>query len=491
MRKEFNLTSIDLGEEVKNDDYVTISKELSTINKMNFREYTFMGCQIGKVALYELLLSHKKINLNFDEEEWSEYLKFLKNCMITCIAGERILNQFKPDCLIMYNTLYATNHAMRQIAERANISVYHIHGGENLSNREKTLFISAKNTFEYRKELKQKWELFENRALSKKSILNVTSHFKALQSAQNILVYSIAKSENSENIYLKFPIKRSQKIILACLSSYDERFAGESCGALTSVTDTLFLTQIEWIGALIEYFKDKEEYFLLIRVHPREFPNRRDSVKSEHAAKLAEHFVSLPPNIAINWPEDKISIYDLADHASLVLNAWSSVGEELALLGLPVLIYSPELVMYSPRINYLASSKDEYFLMIEKLSTMKISLENIRNTFRWFGMKLENTTIEILQIKRSFLPENILRFSRRVQRKIYAILKLADYSTYIKRMEIGRYKKTVNVLGISQMLIEKKASLLDAGVDSRYLLSEEAEVALIRDCLKSLKVSVD
>ncbi len=149
------------------------------------------------------------------------------------------------------------------------------------------------------------------------------------------------------------------------MSSYDERFSAESTLGIKPIKDLMFPSQIEWIMSLIEYVKNREELFLIIRVHPRDFPNQRDSVTSEHSKKLKEAFSQLPSNAIVNWPEEKISLYDLKDGTDVFLNAWSMAGVEMTILGKPVVIYSSELVAYPDDLNFIGKTIPDYFNKIE------------------------------------------------------------------------------------------------------------------------------
>jgi hypothetical protein len=135
-------------------------------------------------------------------------------------------------------------------------------------------------------------------------------------------------------------------------------------------------TLATWVGA-------RPDLFLLLRVHPREFPNKREGLKSEHASALEQALTELPPNVRVNWPSDKLSIYDIAEQADVVLNAWSSAGKEMALLGLPVVTYCPTVIQYPRELNYVGTTRDAYFAAIETALHDGWSFERIRMAYRW------------------------------------------------------------------------------------------------------------
>jgi hypothetical protein len=166
-------------------------------------------------------------------------------------------------------------------------------------------------------------------------------------------------------------------------------------GVLRDDYQLLFPSQIEWIQALLQFVSRRDDLFLVVRVHPREFPNRREAVKSEHAKLLAQTFTALPPNAVVNWPTDGISMYDLANEAAVILNAWSTVGKEMSLLGLPVVIYSPDLLFYPADLNHVATTLDDYFNKIETALHEAWNVEWLRKTYRWLALEYGHSLIDI------------------------------------------------------------------------------------------------
>src|SRR5262249_30054770 len=161
-------------------------------------------------------------------------------------------------------------------------------------------------------------------------------------------------------------VSNDQKILVAAMGSYDEEFAAETVEAKRPIQNLIFPTQAAWLQALVGFVRQRPDLFLIIRVHPREFPNKREAKKSEHATMLESLFTTLPSNVAINWPVDRISIYDLAEETDVFLNSWSSVGKEMSVLGLPVVIYSADLPLYPAELNYLGTSEEDYFQKIQQ-----------------------------------------------------------------------------------------------------------------------------
>jgi hypothetical protein len=166
-------------------------------------------------------------------------------------------------------------------------------------------------------------------------------------------------------------------------------------GAIRADFKLVFPRQADWIKALIAYLGGRKELCLIIRVHPREFPNKRDGLLSEHAIGLRQIFATLPDNVRVNWPTDNVSLYDLANITDVFTNAWSSAGKEMAWLGLPVVLYSRDLTLYPADLNYVGLTEAEYFAQLERALCEGWSAERILKTYRWCALEYDHAAMDI------------------------------------------------------------------------------------------------
>ncbi len=341
------------------------------------------GVALGRFALYQLMLRRKRIDLEFTESEWDEYLVELRNVLYAWQAGVKILDRECPDRVMVYNGLYSVNRTVCKLAEQRGIQTYFMHAGGNLSNRLQTMLIGKGDTFRFMPHVVSQWPRFAEVPCSGKLLSLVTDHYLELLRGKSVFVYSKAKSAEYFNARAHFGVKPEQKLLVATMGSYDEEIAAEMVGARQHRSVPLFSTQVDWIRAVLEFVARRPDLFLVVRVHPREFPNRRDQTLSQHAQLLRAALQDLPPNVAVNWPSDGLSLYDLADQTDVFLNSWSSVGKEMSLLGLPVVVYSDELIFYPSDLNYLAVTRQGYFDAIEKALADGWSIERARKAYRW------------------------------------------------------------------------------------------------------------
>ena len=90
----------------------------------------------------------------------------------------------------------------------------------------------------------------------------------------------------------------------------------------------------EWISRTVQYFLGIEDVQVVIRVHPGEVLTHGVSMLDVIESVIPE----LPAHIKLIKPEDKTNTYDLIEVADVGLVYTTTVGLEMALNGLPVIV---------------------------------------------------------------------------------------------------------------------------------------------------------
>jgi hypothetical protein len=118
----------------------------------------------------------------------------------------------------------------------------------------------------------------------------------------------------------------------------------------------------DWLEKTLQYFSRKPEIQVVIRVHPGEILTRGTSVVDIVKQSLPE----LPEHMHLVGPREKINTYDIMQITDLGMVYTTTVGMEMAMHGIPVLVTG--LTHYRARgFTMDPSSWDEYFGMLEKI----------------------------------------------------------------------------------------------------------------------------
>jgi hypothetical protein len=454
IRTRFGFAGPDLIDLATSEDMSSADELIAAVAPHSHPDLVLDQVEVGKIALYEMLIQTKTGELNFDSDERRRYQANLKNVIVVLRLASRILSELKPDRIVLYNALYSVNRTISRLAELRGISQYYLHAGDNMSKRLQTLVLARNHAFFYYQHLRARWPDFENRPCSSKAMIAATNHLLEMARGRSIWAYSTAP-RGFADLRQVFQIADGQRVICATMSSDDERFGGEIAGVLRPWGNLLFPKQVDWIRALIEYVHSRSDLSLVIRVHPREFPNKRERVLSDHGRMLKEAFATLPGNVKVNWPTDGISLYDLAGITDVFANAWSSAGREMSWLGIPVVLFSPELTLYPPNLNYVGTTAPEYFGQIEQALLDGWSAQRIRRTYRWCAVEL---VFSALDISDSFDVDEHRSFVKKVIQK--SLRSIAP--TYKQRKNVrDRAPRLLSAEGINRILRDELSGPID------------------------------
>jgi hypothetical protein len=383
------------------DDIIEVDTILNSINSDNFEELKIDDVPIGKFACYEILLNYKISDMKQMNGVWEEYVENLRQCLTTYKAVSKYLVLNKIDRVVVYNSLYSLNRTTVKCAERLGIPWSTIHGGKNLENMLQTLTVSRSDSHDLLLARSKEWHEWKDIPLNSREILSVKNNLEYILSAKSAFTYSTSKKRTSPiALREKYDIDQGRKVLLCVLSSADERFAADVVESLdfqmTSTETSIFANTHEWLSNLISFVEKYQEFHLIIRVHPREFPNHRESVESTRGIELVRLSEQHHTRVSWNLPGDDTSLYDLAEITDVVLNGTSTAGIELMALGLPVVVFdSHKLFSYPGGFNYTGETHDDYERAILKAAEDGWSLKNSINAFRYRSFLFNVVTLSL------------------------------------------------------------------------------------------------
>lgn len=393
IRDSFGFAGSALADELTGEDRAQARALAEQATPADFLALKIDGVEIGRAALGTFLLLYKKISFDFSPKEWAALRTELQHTLLSFFGARRLFDRERPDRLLVYSSGYSVNLVVCRLAEARGISQYYMNAGSNITDRLQKVVLARGSSLQRR--LIDHWPAYRARPCPPGAMRYVTDHFIELMRGRSGFVYSPARVGNADAVRASLGVPEGRKVLLATMSSYDELFAAEATGLFSSDYRTPFATQVDWLRALIDWCRGRSDVYLLIRVHPREFPNRRDGVKSEHAHQLEAAFSDLPANCRVNWPSDGISLYDIAEFTDVCLNSWSTAGKEMTLLGIPTVIYAPDLVFYAADLNYVGETSVDYFAQVERALADGWSIEHCRRMFRWQALEDSYSRIDI------------------------------------------------------------------------------------------------
>jgi hypothetical protein len=299
-------------------------------------------------------------------------------------------------------------------------------------------------------------EEFERYKMRFWTVLRVLRQIREIPSARSFSVYSSKGTGKKSHVY--FDIEKNRKILLVCMSSYDEVFSGMTLGKISNhrYFGEVYLNQIAWLNRLKVWAELRPDVDVIVRPHPREVANKRESQVAGHVNEWKKVFETLPKNMHIDWPEFKFSLYDHFKSVSAVTTGWSFSGVEAMLRGIPLVTYDSKVATYPKSIHMTGESEAEYFQNLDLALTQEKSIRNTLRAIRWLAFVSEPGTIKLggLTEDRFFLLK--VKWLQKVLRSRYLI---ATYTGTLRFFELGQKPNSRDRERVINILSGKSSSL--------------------------------
>ena len=421
---EFKFSSITIDEFALPEEMSRAERVAQIVTPQNYLEFEIDGIPLGKFALYEFWLNHKLSSPDIPPALWREYTVQLQNAVLAFYAMRRILAQHLPDRVVTYNSLYSLNRTVCALAESLNIPHFTLHAGSHhkLRLQQMTIFKGIANRSLINRLPAAK--KFGAMPCTAEQVNMITEHVRELLNATSPWVYSIkSKKSRSQDLLDRFGIRPGQKLLLAIMRSNDERLAATYAGIDHFESNPIFADQYEWLSWLMQYARDNPKYAIIFRVHPREFPNKREKVTSQNAIRFMDFLKNLdiPPNFHINLPQDELSLHDLFKITDVVLNNTSTAALEAALFGIPAVGVGEKVLGFDLSLQDEPTSIPEYITKIESAASVGWSFARVVSAYRWLNYVNSEVSIDISDGYRS--DRSSARVWNRIFRRLERVLR--------------------------------------------------------------------
>ncbi len=370
----------------------------NALDRADFIGFEWDGIPVASYALYEFWLNHKLSSEQIEPGLWPEYLAIFENTLKTLLATQRMLEEQQPERIVCYNSLYSVNRVMGAVAERKSVSSFTLHAGRHHKRRLQQMTIYKGIGYGVTVNRLPTVDTYRATACTTEQVEMVTEHVRELFKATSLWVYSIQSGKlASVGLLERFAVKDCQKVLLAVMRSNDERLAARFSGIAHYDGSPLFSDQYQWLSWLVEFAKLHPEYVIVFRVHPREFPNKREGVISQNANAFMKFIegLELPINFHINLPQDNLSLHDLLKITDVLLNNTSTAGLEACLYGIPVVGCGDELYAFDLALQEEPDSIEDYEKKISEASVSGWRFSRVVGVYRWLNYVNTETSIDI------------------------------------------------------------------------------------------------
>jgi len=354
-------------------------------------DFEYDGVKFGKIGFVDLGLALKQTNVSVVQQEYYKpWLNYIITSMLSYLAVLEMSKTLPIKRLLHYNE-YSSSQGAIAAAKKLNVpSLMLSHASHHGVDRRRYAFLRVSAPVQQQLNM-QHWPRWRDLPLSRQQVFEITADIFSRFSAVSAHVYSPPKSLSCDDLLNKLALYKGRKTLVAFTSSLDERIFSrmmlETAETMETTWPQAFANQIEWLAQLIDWVEHSNDLQLIVRIHPREGKNKREGRYSEHLSQLLAAFQhGKYPHCRFIWPEEPISSYDLFEIADLGLTAWSTVGLEMARLGVPVLVAWQR---YSfPDDDFLVwggKTPERYFASLRQLLARESSLKTIVHAYRCYN----------------------------------------------------------------------------------------------------------
>lgn len=324
------LQSVLYRDYISTADISEIKRKVAELKKDQLTTFQYMGVQVGshaQVAAIRYFLSGR-IDLDNPKEEAILREKLIY-AMITVKVASEIIKKDNPDTVFMLHGIYSSWGPF--------LSYFHNHRKDTYVYDNKLAklgyFTFHHNCEPYKIFGQDAWIKFSSSPLRAEEMSQLSVYINKRFEGR-LGEYSMYKGDfhdlDAKNLVLKslFEKDYSRRYILYPNVSWD--------GSIKGYTSETFKDMFDWLDKTVDFFKKNKNYQLIIKSHPAEIITDKCNVSLE--SYLKEKHGLLPDNIVVLSPDVAIKSYDLMDKAVLSITYDGTIGLELALLGLPVLV---------------------------------------------------------------------------------------------------------------------------------------------------------
>jgi hypothetical protein len=276
---------------------------------------------IELVSLRDTQYTLQVEDVNLDSSLYK--LRYQRN-KAAAIAAFSYLRRHNPDVLILPNGTILEFGVLYQVAHYLGIPTVTYEFGEQ---RERIWL--AQNAEVMRQETTELWKSRKAEELSDEQLDQVRKLYAARQHAS--LWENFARrwqgvpSEGGAHVRLALNLDERPIVLLAT------NVLGDS---LTLGRQVFSDSMTEWLQRTVSYFASHPQTQLVVRIHPGELITKGPSV----ADVVHKALPAVPENIHLVPADAKVNTYDIVEIADLGLVYTTTVGMEMAMSGVPVIV---------------------------------------------------------------------------------------------------------------------------------------------------------
>jgi hypothetical protein len=284
----------------------------------DLKSFTYEGVDIGMAvasSLISLIRDHR-----LDTEKYQALIrKGIHTALQVHAAGKKLLDEVKPDLVILFNGRFLEIRPVMRLCEQRHID-YYTHEVGGVMNT----YLIRKNTTPHAVEAiaKEILELWGDGSCEKEK-----TAARFFEDRRNrVMQGNIVFAKNQKQGHLPESFDASKKNIVIFNSSLDE-YEG-----ISGFENKIYADDNVGIRSIVASFKNDPNVHFYLRVHPNLSEMKNSQMKE--IMRMKEEF----ENLTVIAPEEVIDTYAMIDAADTVVVFNSTTGAEACFWGKPVIV---------------------------------------------------------------------------------------------------------------------------------------------------------
>ena len=294
-------------------------------------------------------------------EEQQQKIKVEAACQVTARAAIACA-RLQPTRIIMSHGVYSSWAPALMVFQSLGIPTLVYNKGKKKNS---VVMNWVKGLMDW--DVSAEWEKVKDLPLSPKQESAIQGYLKGRITHQgDALKYNFGELENRALTLKRFNLDPEKPIMVL--------FTNVLWDAASAQKEIAFPNAVDWVMQTIEWFIRHPEKQLVVKIHPAEVVI---GTNQPFVKEIERVFPSLPSNIRIIPPEEKVNSWSITQITSLGLVHTSTPGMELPLSGVPCLVASG--VHYRGKgFTVDIESREQYFQYLEDFPKINFDTEKAK-----------------------------------------------------------------------------------------------------------------
>ena len=341
------------SEWIPGDEIEEAQKTSSQVPYEEIPGFVWEGVHVGENALAGALRFFARATLDDEPHAQAVLRRFFYAALIAGYVTRNLLMNNRFECAVFHHGIYVPQGIIGEVARKYDVRVVNW----NPAYRKNCFIFSHERTYHHTmmEEPTTSWEDLPWTAQMDKKL---TTYLQSRERGTQDWIYFHERPIDELDPWVRDSNLDLNKPCIGLLTNV-------MWDAQLHYPQNAFVTMLEWILQTIDYFSQRSELQLIIRVHPAErsgaIPSRQFVVD-----EVKKVFHDLPSNVFLIEPDNRLSTYSVMKMCNAVLIYGTKMGVELCSAGIPVIV-AGEAWIRNKGLTYDVMNKKEYFHLLDRL----------------------------------------------------------------------------------------------------------------------------